>query len=125
MSLTYAEKQKRNRQRLIEKHGTDAIKNKDKAQKKQKRKENLTASRGKERIRQHKYRASIAGKISKSSAFKFKTKLTKTIKRASEALPKSPPKQLVVVRKLWFQTKMAEYAEPLSGTGRLGISAEV
>ena len=31
----------------------------------------------------------------------------------------------MVVQKLLFQTNMAEYAEPLSGTGRPGISAEV
>ena len=36
MPLTDAEKQKRYRQRLTEKHGTDAIKNKEKAQKKSK-----------------------------------------------------------------------------------------
>ena len=36
MPLTNAEKQKKYRQRLIKKHGTDAIKNKDKAQRKQK-----------------------------------------------------------------------------------------
>ena len=50
MPLTNAEKQKRYRQRLIEKHGADAVKNKDKAQKKQKQEENLTASREKERL---------------------------------------------------------------------------
>ena len=117
--------QKRYRQRLIEKHGAEAITNKDKARKKQKREENLTASREKERIRQQKYRASKAGKISKSPAFKSKTTLTKAVKWASEALPKSPQKQSVVVQKLLFQINMAEYAEPLSGTGRRGISAEV
>ena len=66
MPLTNVEKQKGYRQKLIEKHGAAAIKNKDKARKKQKREENLTASREKERIRQQKYRASKAGKISKS-----------------------------------------------------------
>ena len=54
MPLTNAEKQKRHRQRLIEKDGGDAIKNKDKAGKKQKREENLIASREKERSRQQK-----------------------------------------------------------------------
>ena len=68
---------KRYRQRLIEKHGAEAITNKDKARKKQKREENLTASREKERIRQQKYRASKASKILKSPAFKSKTTLTK------------------------------------------------
>ena len=125
MPLTNAEKQKRYRQRLIEKHGADAVKNKDKAQKKQKQEENLTASREKERIRQQKYRASKAGKILKSPGFKSKTTLTKAVKRASEALPKSPRKQSVVVQKLLLQINMAEYAEPLSGTGRQVISAEV
>ena len=110
MPLTNAEKQKRYRQRLIEKDGADAIKNKDKARKKQKRKENLTVSREKERIRQQKYRASKAGKISKSPAFKSKTTLTKTVKRASKALPKSPEKRSMVVQKLLFQTNMADYA---------------
>ena len=100
MPLSNAEKQKRYRQRLIEKHGADAIKNKDKARKKQKREENLTAGREKERIRQQKYRASKAGKISKSSAFKSKTKLTKAVKRASEALPKSLQKRSMVAQKL-------------------------
>ena len=104
MPLTNAEKQKRYRQRLIEKHGADAVKNKDKAQKKQKQEENLTASREKERIRQQKYRASKAGKILKSPGFKSKTTLTKAVKRASEALPKSPQKRSVVVQKLLFQT---------------------
>ena len=66
MPLTNAEKQKRYRQRLIEKHGADAIKNKDKAREKQKQEENLTASTEKERIKQQKYRASKDGKISKS-----------------------------------------------------------
>ena len=125
MPLTNAEKQKRYRQTLIEKHEADTIKNKDTARKKQKREENLTASREKERIRQQKYRASKAGKISKSPTFKSKTTLTKAVKQASEALPKSPQKQSVVVQKLLFQINMAEYAEPLSGTGRRGISAEV
>ena len=73
MPLINAEKQKRYRQRLIEKHEADAIKNKDKARKKQKRKENLTVSREKETIRQQKYRASKAGKISKSPTYKSKT----------------------------------------------------
>ena len=116
---------KRYRQRLIEKHGAEAITNKDKAWKKQKREENLTATQEKERIRQQKYRASKAGKISKSPAFKSKTTLTKAVKWASEALPKSPPKWSVVTQKFLFQINMAEYAEPLSGTGRRGISAEV
>ena len=116
MPLTIAEKQKRYRQRLIEKHGENAIKNKDKAQKKQKREENLTASREKERIRQQKYRARKAGKISESLTFKSKTTLTQAVKQASEALPKSPRKQSMVVQKLLFQTNMAEYAEPLSGS---------
>ena len=31
----------------------------------------------------------------------------------------------MVVQKLLFQTNMADYAEPLSGTGGRGISAEV
>ena len=31
----------------------------------------------------------------------------------------------MVVQKLFFQIKIAEYAEPLSGTGRQSISAEV
>ena len=92
MPLTNAEKQKRYRQRLIEKHGADTIKNKDTARKKQKREENLTASREKERIRQQKYRASKAGKISKSPAFKSKTTLTKAVKQVSEAPPKPPRK---------------------------------
>ena len=125
MPLTNAEKQKRYRQRQIEKYQADAIKNKDKVQKKQNQIKNLTASREKERIRQQKYRASKAGKISKSPTFKSKTTLTKAVKQASEALPKSPQKQSVVVQKLLFQINMAEYAEPLSGTGRRGISAEV
>ena len=51
MPLTNAEKQKRYRQRLTEKHGTDAIKNKEKARKKQKWEENFTASREKKRIK--------------------------------------------------------------------------
>ena len=42
MPLTNAEKQKRYRQRLIEKHGADDIKNKDMAKKNQKQEENLT-----------------------------------------------------------------------------------
>ena len=54
MPLTNAEKQKKYRQRLIKKHGADAIKNKAKAQKKQKRDENLKASGEKQRIRQQK-----------------------------------------------------------------------
>ena len=90
--LTNAEKQKRYRQRLIEKHGADAIRNKDKARKKQKREEKLTVSREKKRIRQQKYRANKAGKISKSPAFKSKTTLTKAVKQASEAPPKPPRK---------------------------------
>ena len=85
----------------------------------------MTASQEKERIRQQKYRASKAGKILKSPGFKSKTTLTKAVKRASEALPKSPRKQSVVVQKLLLQINMAEYAEPLSGTGRQVISAEV
>ena len=68
-----------------------------------------------------------AGKISKSPAFKSKTTLTKAVKWASQALPKSPPKWSVVIHKLSFQINMAEYAEPLSleQGGRWGISAEV
>ena len=93
--------------------------------KKQKREENLAASREKERIRQQKYRASKTGKISESPTFKSKTALIETSKRPSEGLTKSPRKRSMVVQKLLFQTNMAEYAEPLSGTGRRGISAEV
>ena len=85
----------------------------------------MTASREKQRIRQQKDRASKAGKISKSPAFKSKTTLTKAVKQASEALPKSTRKQSVVVQKLLFQINLAEYAEPLFGTGKQGISAEV
>ena len=120
MPLTNGEKQKRYRQRLIEKHGADIIENKHKARKKQKWEENLTANREKERIRQQKYWASKAAKISKSPAFKSKTTLTKVVKQASEALPKSPRKQSMVAQKLLLQTYLAEYAEPMSG-----ISAEV
>ena len=40
-------------------------------------------------------------------------------------MPKSPWKQSMAVQKLQFQTNSAEYAEPLSGVGRRGISAEV
>ena len=100
-------------------------KNKGKARKKQKQEENLTASREKERIRQEKYRTIEAGKIAKSPVFKSKTTLIKAVKQASEALPKSPRKRSMVVQKLLFQTNMAEYAEPLPGTGKQGISAEV
>ena len=85
----------------------------------------MAASREKERIRQQKYRASKTGKISESPTFKSKTTLTKASKRALEGLTKSPRKRSMVVQKLLFQTNMAEYAEPLSGTGRRGISAEV
>ena len=100
MPLTNAEKQKRYRQRLTETHGTDAIKNKEKAWKKQKWEEDLTASREKKRIRLLKYKASKAGKISKSPAFKSRTALTKAVKRASDAMPKSPWKQSMAVQKL-------------------------
>ena len=101
--MTNAEKQKRYRQRLVEKYGADTIKNKDKAWKKQKQEENLAASREKERIRQEKYRASKAGKISNSTTFKSKTTLTKAVKQASEALPKSPRKRSMVAQKLLNQ----------------------
>ena len=100
MPLTNAEKQKRYRQRLTETHGTDAIKNKEKARKKQKWEEDLTASTEKKRIRLLKYKASKAGKISKSPAFKSRTALTKAVKRASDAMPKSPWKQSMAVQKL-------------------------
>ena len=89
---------------------------KTRLKKKQKREENLTASREKERIRQQKYRARKAGKISESLAFESKTTLTQAVKQASEALPKSLRKRSMVVQKLLFQTNMAEYAEPLSGS---------
>ena len=130
MSLANAEKHRRYRQRLIKKHGADAFKNKDKARKKQKPEENLTASREKERNRQLKYKASKANKISKSTVFKSNTTLTKAVKQASEAPPKSPQKRSprkrsVVVQKLLFQINVSEYAQPLSGTGRQGISAGV
>ena len=100
--LTNAEEQKRYRQRLIEKHWADATKNENKSWKKQKREENLRASWEKERIRQQKYRASKAGKISKSPALKSKTTLTKGVKWASEALLKSPWKWSMIVQKLLF-----------------------
>ena len=130
MPLTNAEKHKRYRQRLIKKHGADAFKNKDKAWKKQKPEENLTASTETERNRKQKYRASKADKISKSPIFKSNTTLTKAVKQASEAPPKwpqkrSPRKRSVVVQKLLFQINVLEYAQPLSGTGRQGIFAEV
>ena len=106
--LTNAEEQKRYRQRLIEKHWADATKNENKSWKKQKREENLRASWEKERIRQQKYRASKAGKISKSPALKSKTTLTKGVKWASEALLKSRWKWSMIVQKLLFQIRMAE-----------------
>ena len=84
----------------------------------------MTASGEKERIRQQKYKASKAGKISKSPAFKSKTTnqgsqtiIRSTAKFTSETINGCP--------KVLFQTNMAEYVEPLSGTGRRGISAEL
>ena len=73
---------------------------KKRLEKKQKWEEDLTASREKKRIRLLKYKASKAGKISKSPAFKSRTALTKAVKRASDAMPKSPWKQSMAVQKL-------------------------
>ena len=101
--LTHAERQKKFRKKQLEKHGEEAVNEKESKRRKEKRLANVEAEREKERERKGKSRQKkVESKsvVVTSLAYKSASTLGKAVKRAESALPKSPRKRATVVKKL-------------------------
>ena len=103
MPLTHAERQKKFRKRQFEKHGEEAVKEKESKRRKEKRLANVEAQREKESGRKRKSRqkkAELKSVVVASPPYKSASNLGKAVKRTEPALPKSPRKRATVVKKL-------------------------
>ena len=94
MPLTHAEWQKRYREKQKEKYGENAVKEKESRRRKKMRQQNIELNWEKDRIRKQKSRLNKAGKaVTTSPAHKVVSALSKAVKKALSALPKSPRKR--------------------------------
>ena len=104
MPQTHAERQKKYRERQLQKYGKEAIKKKN--QKGGKKKEaNIKLVQQKDRVRRQRSRQNVIKKLlsSDSPAYKSTCSLGKAVKKAQSALPNSPRKRAVAVKKLSLQ----------------------
>ena len=102
MPLIHAERQKRYREKQKEeKYGENAVKEKESRRRKEKRQQNIELNREKDRIKKQRSRLNKAGKIvTTSPAYRAVSTLSKAVKKAQSALPKSPRKRATLVKKL-------------------------
>ena len=122
MPLTRAECQKKFRKRQLEKHGEEAVKEKESKRRKEKRLANVEAEREKERGRKRKSRqkkAESKSVVVTSPPYKSASTLGKAVKRAESALPKSPRKIATVVKKL--SMKINDTASPEKKPGHTAL----
>lgn len=104
MPQTHAGRQKKYRERQIQKYGKEAIKKKIKKEER-KKKANIELVQQKNRVRRQRSRQNTIKKLlsSDSPAYKSTWSLGKAVKKAQSALPNSPRKRAVAVKKLSLQ----------------------
>ena len=123
MPLTHAERQKQYQEKQKEKYGENAVKEKESRRRKGKRQQNIELNREKDRIRKQRSRLNKAGKtVAISPAYKAVSTLSKAIKKAQSALPKSPQKRATVVKKLSMEAGCWEVAYPQKQEGPTSLS---
>ena len=104
MPQTHAGRQKKYRERQLQKYGKEAIKKKIKKEER-KKKANIELVQQKNRVRRQRSRQNTIKKLlsSDSPAYKSTWSLGKAVKKAQSALPNSPRKRAVAVKKLSLQ----------------------
>ena len=118
MPLTHAERQKRYREKQKEKYGENAVKEKESRGRKEKRQQNIELNREKDRTRKQRSQLNKTGKtVTTSPAYKAVSTLSKAVKKAQSALPKSPPKRATIVKKLSMEPGCLEVAYPRKQEG--------
>ena len=117
MHLTHAERQKQYREKK-KKYGENAVKEKESRKRKEKRLQNIELNREKDRISKQRSWLNKAGKtVTTSPAYKAVSTLSKAVKKAQSALPKSPRKSATVVKKLSMEAGCLEVAYPQKQEG--------
>ena len=100
-----AERQKKYREKQLQKYGKEAIKEKESERKKEKRKANIELVWQKGRVRKQRSRQNAAKELlsSDSPAYKSTCSLGNAVKKAQSVWPNSPHKRAVIVKKLSLQ----------------------
>ena len=104
MPQTHAGRQKKYREKQLQKYGKEAIKKNQKGGKK--KKANIELVQQKNRLRRQRSRQNTIKKLlsSDSPPYKSTWSLGKAVKKAQSALPNSPRKKAVAVKKLSLQS---------------------
>ena len=106
MPQTYAKKKKKYRERQLQYNGKEAIKKKKRIKKEERKtRANIELVQQKDRVRKQRSRQNAIMKLlsSDSPAYKSTCSLGKAVKKAQSALPNSPRKRAVAVKKLSLQ----------------------
>ena len=129
MPLTHAERQRRYREKLLQKHGKKVLQEKESKRKKEKREANIELARQKDRERKQRSRqkhssAQAVAVTSSSPAYKSNSTLSKAVKRVQSALPNSPRKKAAVIKKLAMSIDTSD-SSPEKKAGPTALSTEV
>ena len=124
MLLTHAERQKRYREKQKEKYGEKAVQEKESKRRNAKTLENIDLYREKDRLRKQKSRQK-AGKTTTCPGYQSLSTLSKAVKKAKSALPNSPRKRAMMVKRLSSEAGCQEATFPLIKQGGTALSKEL